>query len=798
MSNSEPLRPVESSLHGLQISDASHPPTTPSRLSRPISMSHGSTPSRRHETNVTIIGSADDANNKLKQRRIAIGKSIEPRLTTVTSVSSILGMVGLNKQYEDYKKAAKGTFRDIAEHAFSGLGINEQNTSRNPERRLAGRFSNLFAQIKAKAAASFDSGFSKHGYYLVDYQDSAVDGSKIKPDFVYYFAQRSQDFETAHIVVEVKPKKFAANPPPEVLGQLGDYALSIWSKQPLRTFVPVILMHGYYLELYIFGRGKVYHTEFGKIGPSNRVTSRCQEINGIEKTIENLWFLLALSTESLGHSCKVDRKQLGIRVLKDVSGAITSIELANPSEDKDAMILLDHRIPKTVHLFGRAAYLFRSMYNGKKAVIKISWTPTDRLPECAVYEALHAANIPNVPEVHEHGFIKGDFLGYRMEFIVLADCGDPISVYFAQSCTEKRPAFYAAQLAQHTKSIANTLVHAYKAGILHRDVSVGNITVSGNRVYMIDWGYAKFLPWACIDEIATKWNFDKNEVLLNETQHNSITGTPIFMSIQTLLGSNMRDITHDFESLFLVAMYSLVMLSGNMNRIDDPDYGWCSFGTAIDARFRLGSLCSMKMYLENFGCGYCPDSLRSMLDGMYQFLFMESNSYIGGKLMSDRDYARQYDFDSAACFLGPPECDILYELVTSVAQSVLTEQASSSSPSPYSRGSHSPVHHAQPSELTNIRASPPNHPAATTGNRRGNTTAQKQRGTRQQLVCSDKAPRPTTRAPLVQRTSNVIRTQTSMRVENAPVVSHRAGLIRISAQLAARRENATHHPYATG
>ncbi|KAJ1983912.1 hypothetical protein EDC05_006597, partial [Coemansia umbellata] len=193
------------------------------------------------------------------------------------------------------------------------------------------------------------------------------------------------------------------------------------------------------------------------------------------------------------------------------------------------------------------------MYNGKKAVIKISWTPTDRLPECAVYEALHAANIPNVPEVHEHGFIKGDFLGYRMEFIVLADCGDPISVYFAQSCTEKRPAFYAAQLAQHTKSIANTLVHAYKAGILHRDVSVGNITVSGNRVYMIDWGYAKFLPWACIDEIATKWNFDKNEVLLNETQHNSMTGTPIFMSIQTLLGSNMRDITHDFESLFLVA-----------------------------------------------------------------------------------------------------------------------------------------------------------------------------------------------------------------------------------------------------
>ncbi|KAJ1988618.1 hypothetical protein EDC05_005166, partial [Coemansia umbellata] len=248
-------------------------------------------------------------------------------------------------------------------------------------------------------------------------------------------------------------------------------------------------------------------------------------------------------------------------------------------------------------------------------------------------------------------------------------------------------------------------------------------------------------------------------------------------------------------SLFLVAMYSLVMLSGNMNRIDDPDYGWCSFGTAIDARFRLGSLCSMKMYLENFGCGYCPDSLRSMLDGMYQFLFMESNSYIGGKLMSNRDYARQYDFDSAACFLGPPECDILYELVTSAAQGVLTEQASGSSPSPYSRGSHSPAHYVQSSKLTNARTSPLNHPAAATGNTRSSTMAHKQYGTRQPFVRSDKAPRPTTKDPLVQQTSNVIRRQ-PLRAGNASVVSRLTRPTMASAQRTASRENV--RPYSTG
>ncbi|PIA12462.1 hypothetical protein COEREDRAFT_12822 [Coemansia reversa NRRL 1564] len=370
----------------------------------------------------------------------------------------------------------------------------------------------------------------------------------------------------------------------------------------------------------------------------------------IADTFWNLWFILTLPTEKFGHMCHVGKHLSGMTILSDHNSTHANIRAGSSSDHN--FISFEDRIQKTVHIFGRLAYLYRSSYHGKSVVAKISWSPVDRLPECAMYEALQAAGIPGVPNVIDHGFIRDNLFGYRVELLLLEDCGVPIDTYFAKP---KRSANsrseHEQELAEYTKQVATTLVHAYDNGILHRDISYGNITIKNKRAYVIDWGYAKFLPWACTDVLAQRWGFAGANVAQKENEHDSLTGTPLFMSVQILLGATQRGIMHDLESLFMVVLHSLASINGLVPDSDDPKYGWKFLGSEMTATLRLGCLCCAEKYLQKFGCGDCGQSIKSVTDSMYRLLFIEDGIFLGGKLINNANYKRRFDVAAAAGFM---------------------------------------------------------------------------------------------------------------------------------------------------
>ncbi|KAJ2887782.1 hypothetical protein FB639_001085, partial [Coemansia asiatica] len=69
------------------------------------------------------------------------------------------------------------------------------------------------------------------------------------------------------------------------------------------------------------------------------------------------------------------------------------------------------------------------------------------------------------------------------------------------------------------------LVSARSIGILHRDISSGNIAVRDGIATVIDWGYAKIIDYSIYgaSEIAAHWNFDPKDIEYGF--NNALTGT---------------------------------------------------------------------------------------------------------------------------------------------------------------------------------------------------------------------------------------------------------------------------------
>ncbi|KAJ2620570.1 hypothetical protein GGI26_004859 [Coemansia sp. RSA 1358] len=267
------------------------------------------------------------------------------------------------------------------------------------------------------------------------------------------------------------------------------------------------------------------------------------EKSNMQHTLHDLWFILTLAPEKFGHICAVDgiEKQIIVKAKND-NGLVASINTEDSARDS-RVVLLDSRIKRPVNLFGRVAYLFWSQNKNPKdnLVAKISWIPTDRFSECTI--------------------------------LLLEDCGTPIIDRLDSSLTPQNFMKCANKLAKHTIAAASTLVHAYDAGILHRDISAGNRTVKGENAYVIDWGFSMFTGEKKTCELADNINSRMKDVLENKYSHSPFTGTPLYMGIQTLCGSSMRSTMHDIESLFMVVLHALAALNGSTKIADDAKYG---------------------------------------------------------------------------------------------------------------------------------------------------------------------------------------------------------------------------------
>ncbi|KAJ2692014.1 Suppressor of Sensor Kinase (SLN1), partial [Coemansia sp. IMI 209128] len=425
-------------------------------------------------------------------------------------------------------------------------------------------------------------------YNLVDHQTSEVAGGrKHKMDLVFYNPVASDGVANVHIIVEAKKAEFKNKIDVKTFSQIADYQYSVWKVQPTRTFVPVLLPNGPKLDLVVFARESWYRVEVGYLCHW-LATINNHNIEKVRSTMAQLYFLITLPSERFGHFCKAS---LGWEYVTFVRGPNrdSTIALVESSHSPTTnSVKLSGYIERFVHPRGRLAHVFRTTFRKQKAILKLSWTPVGRMPEGAVYELLENANVKGMPRVFGRGLVCTSLFGYRLEYLVLEDCGSTIHEYLQVG---RQGGLSSGSLNNRVTGIVwqtlQCLVQArVKANVLHRDISAGNIMIDSDGVVrIIDWGYAKVIDdasfdineratrdrRALLDATANRWRYVSAKVQQNEDAHDPLTGTPLYMSIPVLAGAKERGLADDVESLFYVILHVLTKLQAT------PDSAACAF-----------------------------------------------------------------------------------------------------------------------------------------------------------------------------------------------------------------------------
>ncbi|KAJ2558528.1 hypothetical protein EV175_000743 [Coemansia sp. RSA 1933] len=502
-------------------------------------------------------------------------------------------------------------------------------------------------------------------YPLVDHQNKAIAGTSHKADFAFYYSDRfDEGISSVHLFVEAKIAQTPNRLPDLTKGQLLDYVNVLWTEQPTRTFVPILYIHGEKITLFVFTRGPWYRIELGAIC-HRRVNPDNLDVNIVRKSLLRLWFVITLPAASFGHFCDVDVAAQCIQFNRGDDGsklATAILTIPNPPNE----LSLTARIPRTVNPRSRLAYLFDTTYNSKRAVLKLSWTPVKRLPESAVYEILRRTEVEGLPEVYDSGLLEIDAFGYRLEYIIIEHCGQSIGG-FVDSCRERQvpDSEIHNHVNQFIRQVSSSLVQARVQGILHRDISDGNIAVRDGQAKVIDWGYAKIVETdaakgtlgvepALVDEISQGWGFDKNAVLQNEATWDPLTGTVQFMSVPVLFGMRKRSLSDDLESLFYVILYAFTD--------SNECFGFKHYDNGTLALTRAGILGCAKDYLKHFGVKDLG-SLRQPIDAMLKYLFYSGGNYIGHELISNAEYERVPDLSLAVRFMDEEAVGMLRSLL---------------------------------------------------------------------------------------------------------------------------------------
>ncbi|KAJ2557348.1 hypothetical protein GGH12_006198, partial [Coemansia sp. RSA 1822] len=189
---------------------------------------------------------------------------------------------------------------------------------------------------------------------------------------------------------------------------------------------------------------------------------------------------------------------------------LVDVNINDDSTNSSINIYSSDRIERTVSLRGRMAHKFRVKKNRRDYILKLAWTPVDQLPEPAVYDALKAANIPNIPSIIDSGIIIENSFGFRVEYLLIEDYCVPLTKYLlTQSHWDMNR--MSDNAAKPMSQIVECIYSAWNAGILHRDISADSVVVKGGQVRIIDWGSATLLENSSvdIDTIETKWRFKK-------------------------------------------------------------------------------------------------------------------------------------------------------------------------------------------------------------------------------------------------------------------------------------------------
>ncbi|KAJ2498050.1 hypothetical protein GGH96_004641 [Coemansia sp. RSA 1972] len=512
---------------------------------------------------------ADAKDPDRKQRRNAISLEVSPRITIV-QYSELCEDLGLTEQLQFYESAVGTLFDDLSEQmpvigktglnyspnvsdtAFSSKPCDSDGKSTGKkERALTDQFAWLWKHMDALPKPDVPGIMQKSPYRLADYQTKPVLESNLQPDGLFFCrGVKPATFATAHIILEAKWATCENGFGEADLGQIGDYVLRMWTEQYSRTFVPVLFLHGGNVSLMAFTRHKVYVAELGPLCFPNDETQDFS-VADISMALQRVWFILTLPTSAFGNICDFTNNKPGLQFVTvlDVTQMVRTADFRGNSVAR-----LVERIDRPVKIFRRTSYMYRSIFAGHSAILKLTWTPTYCYPEGAGYRMISEACNGYIPEVFLSGVLVKNAFKYRLEFLVLEDCGVSIDTY-AMQCrhANTRAEQFSATLAKAIMHVSECLAKAYAAGVLHRDISAGNIAIKDGQARLIDWGYSRArsdIDIPNLKEIERLFVFNNKTASKEERQHDSLTGTNLFMSVQMLMGSTERSLMHDLESLF--------------------------------------------------------------------------------------------------------------------------------------------------------------------------------------------------------------------------------------------------------
>ncbi|ORX70142.1 hypothetical protein DL89DRAFT_283738 [Linderina pennispora] len=485
---------------------------------------------------------------------------------------------------------------------------------------------------------------------LVDFQTDEAAGADGNTNLMFCSKESCRyDYSSALILVECDLGKYLGLLPDSVLERIGRRVLNVWRLQPTRQFVPVLFLSVLNLKLLLFTRDKWYCVELGDIGYYT-LQPDWSDLSDVDLVLQRLWFLASSPPSEIGHVCNISTNDSGLAFTKATSVYKLS---AVPIYTPDAFIIED-LIQSAGSLRGRLCHVIRGQYGGDAAVMKISWTPAGQFPEGAAYDILSQQGVGPIPEVYCGGVLVEDLCGYRMEFLVVEDCG--WSLY---DCFDKAPQpseeATVDTIIGIARQVSSCLAKAYSAGVLHRDISRGNITIKGQKAYIIDWGCSRPLVDAVNQEAhvnaCRQWLFNASEVSQVERLHDPFVGTARYMSIQILLASKKRGLHDDIESLFYVVLDILMKLQierqgyelavDPLEVLDDDEM----------ALHRTAALEYKDEYLSWFGIGDCPTNLKCVLNAMYDYLFVVDGTNITNDMYNGRVSRESHDLVAAAQFM---------------------------------------------------------------------------------------------------------------------------------------------------
>ncbi|KAJ2894403.1 hypothetical protein IWW38_002593, partial [Coemansia aciculifera] len=415
-------------------------------------------------------GEFDEHDPGRLERRCKLVRALKP--VDSLNFSELMQTLCLSTDYKDFTSEIDNTFTSIVDRVPVVGKVDEDVFVKH-----------FLSVVELISACAKDHNYLPERYLTtplvaVDTQSSGPSGTRLRPDVVFTTIEEGNvSIGDVRLLVEAKTDK-GLDAHRTHIGQMADYALLLWKCQPTRTFVPVLFLHAHDLDLLVFTRRGYYVAPVGQV--LHERTSRYDMSDSISKSLRRLWFLLTLPANKFGFL--FDSHEFPHDVSIDTRSVPATI--ADASNSPSGLVFgIGELIDRPLWITGQCSYLLEANYQEKGAVLKLSWSRTNRLPEGAVYRVLEEHGVPNIPKIFASGILIENFDGYRLEFLVMRNCGTPI-VKLNNAVDG---------VGSHIKHVASTLTEALAAGILHRDISAGNITIDDGMAYVIDWGCAKLL-----------------------------------------------------------------------------------------------------------------------------------------------------------------------------------------------------------------------------------------------------------------------------------------------------------------